>query len=633
MTTERPAVRLEGLRVSTATGAPIVEDIDLELAAGEIVGIVGESGSGKTTTALALLGYATAGVRIVSGSLAIGGRVLRMDESMRRSRGSVVSYVPQDPGGALNPSLRIVAALEDVLRAHQATDRQADVVRKHFGKVGLPTAPEFARRYPHQLSGGQQQRVCIALALSCDPPVIVLDEPTTGLDVVTQAQVLGELRRLRDEHGIAMVYVTHDLAVVAQIADRIVVMYGGRIVEEGRAATILTRPRHPYTRGLIMSIPDHVRPHTLEPMPGIAVGVDERPPGCVFAPRCAHRTERCDLEMPDLVAIAEHHTVRCFHWQQTGPLAAGAPEVGSRTTETRPPLLEVERLSAVFRSRRETVVAAEDVSFVVAQRSCVALVGESGSGKTTIARAIVGLHPLAGGRILLGGQELPRTLRHRTIEESGSRPQPAPRRRPGGRPSGPGAARPARRGAQTRGGSAAGGRPSPDPDRGTLPGRAVRGRTATRRHRSRTRDRARRARLRRDHRRARRVGSGCRPEAAPRPLRRARPGDALHHARPRRRRRRGRRGARPRERPDLRAWARRGRASPARQSVHETPPRRRAEHLGGDQPRRANRALDLPAASSTTALIASGSCTRRPRKRPSTESPSRFRRPGPAVPP
>jgi len=417
MTVEQPLVQLEGLQVSVASGAPIVEGVGLELGRGEILGLVGESGSGKTTTALALLGYATAGVRIVSGSLAIDGRSVRMDESMRPSRGSVISYVPQDPGGALNPSLRVVDALRDVLGAHREAPRQTDDMGRFFDKAGLPATRSFVRRFPHELSGGQQQRVCVAFALSCDPAVVVLDEPTTGLDVVTQARILSELLRLRDEHGISMVYVTHDLAVVAQIADRIAVMYGGRIVEQGPAVTILSRPRHPYTRGLIMSIPDHLRPHALEPMPGIAVVVGEQLPGCLFAPRCPHRTTLCDSGMPEMVEVAEAHVVRCFHSHATKPLSTSPAVPAQRPAEPGPPLLEVENLAAEFRSRRETVVAAEDVNFSVHRGSCVALVGESGSGKTTIARAIVGLHPVAAGRILLAGSELPSLVRHRTVDQ------------------------------------------------------------------------------------------------------------------------------------------------------------------------------------------------------------------------
>lgn len=415
--TQDTAVKLSGLRIRLRTGDLIVEDVDFELAPGEILGLVGETGSGKTTTALALLGYSADGVEISGGELQIGRTSMRMDESMRSLRGAVISYVPQDPNRALNPSLRIGDAIGDLVRAH-GRGHDDGLVKRVLETVGLPGSNEFRRRYPHQLSGGQQQRVMIAAALVCEPAVVVLDEPTTGLDVVTQAKLLDELVRLRDAQQISMVYVTHDLAVVAQIADTLAVMYAGRVVEQGRAAIVLRKPRHPYTRGLLASVPDHAQPRVLEPMPGIAVGVGGRPIGCAFEPRCPQRTQRCGFEMPTLTDSATQHAVRCFNWQQTPAVTSiplGASEPQSRTERVN--VLEVEGLHAEHRSRRETVVAASDISFGVGRGECVALVGESGSGKTTIARAIAGLHPVAGGRILLDGVELPSFVRRRSLEQ------------------------------------------------------------------------------------------------------------------------------------------------------------------------------------------------------------------------
>ena len=204
---------------------------------------------------------------------------------MKAARGKLISYLPQSSGTALNPSLRVRSAIGDMLREHRGRS-DASARARVLEKVGLPVDDDFQNRFPHQLSGGQQQRVCTAIAIVGEPPMVVLDEPTTGLDVVTQARVLEELLRLRDEERVAMLYVTHDLAVVAQIADRIAVMYAGRIVEQGPAAAVLSHPRHPYTRGLLASIPDHAARHRLEPMRGVVAGVGERPPGCAFAPRC-----------------------------------------------------------------------------------------------------------------------------------------------------------------------------------------------------------------------------------------------------------------------------------------------------------------------------------------------------------
>ena len=409
------ALAVNGLRVDVADGDVIVEDVSLSVAPGQILGLVGESGSGKTTTALALLDYARPGTRIVAGTIEVAGRRLSGlgEEQARPLRGRTVSYVPQDPGNALNPALRIRAAVEDMLAAH-ATARSGSAAAA-LASVHLPTDDEFLRRFPHQLSGGQQQRVSIAIALVCEPPLVVLDEPTTGLDVVTQARVLDEIARLRRERGLAMVYVSHDLAVVAQVADRIAVMYAGRIVEEGPASAILEAPRHPYTRGLVGSIPDHLRPRRLVSMPGVAVGVGERPAGCAFAPRCPQKVERCDSELPELEEIGAGRRVRCFEWQRTPPL-----ELPLRALE-RPvgavgALLAVEGLRAVYGRRHEQVVAAEDVSFALGAGECVALVGESGSGKTTIARCVAGLHAPAAGRISLDGASLAGKARKRPKE-------------------------------------------------------------------------------------------------------------------------------------------------------------------------------------------------------------------------
>jgi peptide/nickel transport system ATP-binding protein len=407
------------LNVTIGSGEAIVEDTEIRLKAGEILGLVGESGSGKTTTALTLMGYCSPGVRISSGKLVIGGKPLRMDDSMRSSRGTLISYVPQNPGRALNPSLRIVAAIEELLHCHKKTQGEnSQVALGLLDMVGLPGDATFGRRFPHQLSGGQQQRVCIAGSLSCSPAVVVLDEPTTGLDVVTQARILDQLLRLREEQQLAMVYVTHDLAVVSQIADRIAVMYAGRIVEQGATETILQRPRHPYTRGLLASIPDHIAPRVLEPMPGIAVGVGDRPDGCAFGPRCSQATDHCRAAMPTLRDIAAGHQVRCIHWEQTPPVETISLRARQRdATFSQPSVLEVQALTAEHRSRRETVVAAHDVSFSVGRGQCVALVGESGSGKTTIARVIAGLHPIAAGKVLLGDESLSGLASRRTTEQ------------------------------------------------------------------------------------------------------------------------------------------------------------------------------------------------------------------------
>ncbi len=288
-----------------------------------------------------------------------------------------------------------------MLRRHAT---RADVERRvaeTLELVQLPSSREFRRRFPHQLSGGQQQRVAIAAALVCRPSVVLMDEPTTGLDVVTQANLLAQIARLQQELGLAIVYVSHDLAVVATIANRIAVMYAGRVVEDGPAAQVLSGPRHPYALGLLSSVPDPREPQQLRSIPGVAVGVGDRPTGCAFAPRCAQRVAACVETVPPLEPVSDERRVRCFEWRETPALAHESRIPLVSRLERKAALLSVEELRAEHHGRGGTVVAAAHVSFSIAAGECVALVGESGSGKTTIARCVAGLHAPARGQIVL----------------------------------------------------------------------------------------------------------------------------------------------------------------------------------------------------------------------------------------
>ncbi|MCI0633353.1 MAG: ABC transporter ATP-binding protein [Actinobacteria bacterium] len=417
-TSDHPMVVVEKLRVELLSGPAVVDDVSFRLEPGQILGLVGESGSGKTTTALALLGFARTGLAFAGGSVRIGGEnILGRDErELRRLRGRLISYVPQDPTTALNPTDRVGVAVGEMLRAHAPERNTETAVVETLERVRLPSARDVRRRFPHQLSGGQQQRLAIAMALAAAPGVVVLDEPTTGLDVMTERHILREIERLRTETGVTMVYVTHDLSVVATIADRVAVMYAGRIIEEGPTEQILLVPKHPYTHGLVSAVPDIAVRRKLVGIPGVAVGPRDRPRGCAFAPRCPHRVERCIVEMPELEEIEEGRRVRCFEWRATPSLQPeSVPETPSRLMADQP-LLEVKSLRAVHVEQKHEVVAADDVTFAIARGGCVALVGESGSGKTTVARCVAGLHAPAGGQILLDGVPLAPLARRRSRE-------------------------------------------------------------------------------------------------------------------------------------------------------------------------------------------------------------------------
>ena len=412
-------LRVDDLRVGVGSSSIVVEGVSFDVAAGEVFGVVGESGSGKTTVAQALLGYTRPGLRILSGSVRVAGEEIagRNEHELRRLRGRLVSYVPQDPGTALNPSIRVGNHVREVVRAHGLERDGDERVRGVLERVHLPSSRSFQRRFPHQLSGGQQQRLAIALALVCDPPLVVLDEPTTGLDVVTQAHILAELGRLQRESSIALVYVSHDLAVVSSIADRVAVMYAGRIVEEGPTRAIVSTPRHPYSAGLISSVPDHVEPRRLIGIPGVAVGVTDRPAGCAFAARCTLRIPACEEAMPDLESVDSRHVVRCLRWESTALPQIERRREGPAHRPEDAGLLRVVDLHASHPTSQGEVVAAGGVSFAVEAGGCTALVGESGSGKTTIARCIVGLHAPKSGSILIAGEPLAPFAGHRTREQ------------------------------------------------------------------------------------------------------------------------------------------------------------------------------------------------------------------------
>jgi peptide/nickel transport system ATP-binding protein len=391
-------------------GPPVVSEVSFAVRAGEVLGLVGESGSGKTTVALALLGYTRRGLSVSGGEIRLDGvDLLRLGPGeLRQMRGAKVSYVPQDPAAALNPALRIGYQLREALRVHAriAGDPEArilEVMREAY----LDATPDMLRRYPHQLSGGQQQRVGLAMAFACRPSLIVLDEPTTGLDVSTQRHILDTVRSLCRGYGVAAVYVSHDLAVVSELAAEVAVMYAGRIVEAGPTPILFAQPLHPYTRGLLASVPtpDSARP--LTGIPGHQPPPGQRGPGCAFAPRCDFALDQCRAREPEQVAAAGR-TVRCVRVAQISAGAAPRP-LPSAVAPHGATVLSVRGVSASYGS----VPVLSGIDLDVPSRACVAVVGESGSGKTTLARCIVGLHRNWTGEITLQGVPLAHGARHR----------------------------------------------------------------------------------------------------------------------------------------------------------------------------------------------------------------------------
>jgi peptide/nickel transport system ATP-binding protein len=412
-------VEVRDLRVElTESRADIVDGISFSIDAGELVGLVGESGSGKTTIAAALMGVARRGARVAGGSIVVDGQSIGDlgEEQLRRLRGKTIAYVPQDPAAALNPALRVGTQLREVLETHglppgcESIDARLGAV---LAEVRLAGGREVLRRFPHQLSGGQQQRICIAMAFVAQPRVLVFDEPTTALDVTTQAHVLQTIREMCRRHGVAGLYVTHDLAVVAGLAHRVMVLYAGRLAESGPRDEIFTAAAHPYTRKLIEAIPDLEGRRALQSIPGQAPAPGHRPDGCAFAPRCSHASLACAQREPALETISGDHAARCLRLRELPPYAPAVAVPGEpRVADDGGAVLSVERLDAYYGDHQ----VLHGASLAVGRGECLALVGESGSGKTTLARAIAGLHLQQRGEIRLRGELLHPKARSRPAE-------------------------------------------------------------------------------------------------------------------------------------------------------------------------------------------------------------------------
>jgi peptide/nickel transport system ATP-binding protein len=428
-----PLVQVDDLAIAIATESGTIEavrGISLAIEAGETIGIVGESGSGKTMLALSLLGLQPAAAR-ATGSIRLDGiELLGGSESQWRSvRGDRIAMVFQDPMTALNPMYQVGWQVAECVRLHRKARRGAAWQRavELLGAVGLPEPAQVARRYPHELSGGMRQRVVIAMAIANEPELLIADEPTTALDVTVQAQILDLLAAVRAETGAAMILISHDLGVVAGVADRVLVMYAGKAVEVGSVDDVFARPRMPYTAGLLSSLPSlDRRSDRLASIPGTPPSGIGYGPGCAFAPRCPIAAADC-AEEPGLISVGTGHVAACHFAAGDAPVTAAEPasvSVGSGSAPHEEELdsraepaaddivLVVRNLTKHFRVRGSgfrdvsTVQAVSGVDLELRAGRCLALVGESGCGKSTLARLLLRLEEPTSGSITLHGREL-----------------------------------------------------------------------------------------------------------------------------------------------------------------------------------------------------------------------------------
>ncbi len=423
-----PVLRLRGLDVHyrvRGRDRPVLRGVTFQIDPGRSYGLVGESGCGKSTAALAIVRYLPRNGGVSSGSIAVAGRdVLALrGGGLREYRARIVSMVYQNPGAALNPSLRVgsqVAQAFTVLGV--PAEEAAERARASLARVQIADPGSVMRRYPHQLSGGMQQRALIAMALAKDPALLILDEPTTGLDATVEAEVLDLVAQLQAELQTSVLFISHNLGVIAKMCSRVGVLYAGRLVEEGPVDTVLHDPRHPYTVGLLRCVPrggvrkDHGR---LDTIPGFLPSLGEALPGCVFADRCALADERCHAEEPPLMTVSSGHESRCWYQER----AAGLPREEAadielpRVNRAGQPLIEVAELTKVFRQRGHDVHALTDISVAIWSGETLGLVGESGSGKTTLARTLLGIVPPTAGTAKLEGKLLPARYQKRSQAE------------------------------------------------------------------------------------------------------------------------------------------------------------------------------------------------------------------------
>ncbi len=408
-----------------------VRDVSFALHAREAYGLVGESGCGKSTIALAIVRYLPANGRVSAGQISFDGRdLLRMSMGdLQRLRGDRIAMVYQDPGAALNPTMTVGDQVAEVFEIHKGCNRtQARMATvEMFERVRMPGAADVARRFPHQLSGGMQQRAIIAMALATNPSLLILDEPTTGLDATIEAAVLDLIAEIRSEFNAAILLISHNLAVVSRLCDRVGVLYAGELVEQGATAELFASPHHPYTAGLLSCVPRSGASKDKDPLVPIAgrmPRLGEAFSGCAFATRCPLVRNTCTQEKPPLAPTMGERVARCFFWPEVAGLHAWAPATvgrdsrilaaaGTLQERRNDTILDVQHAERHFGHGAHPIRAVNDVSFTAQRGQIVGLVGESGSGKSTLARCIAGLYALTGGTLTLDGRDISRVVEQR----------------------------------------------------------------------------------------------------------------------------------------------------------------------------------------------------------------------------
>jgi len=440
-----PILRIRNAAISYETrygDVEAVRDVSFDVHRAETFGVVGESGCGKSTVAFGIVDFLGANGKIVGGSINFQGRELvgRSQEELRKLRGDQISMVYQDPMQALNPSVTVGDQLTEVLTVHreipakEAREKSIDMLNR----VYMPDSANVMKRYPHQISGGQQQRVVIAMALLNNPALLIMDEPTTALDVTVEAVVLDLIEDLKRDFETAIVYITHDLGVVARVCNQVGVMYAGEMVEVGSVEAIYADPKHPYTQGLMRCVPklgSTKESSILYPIRGRVPAPKDRPKGaCIFAPRCDYATNKCHNEKPPLSTVAPGHAARCFYSDEIDasswtPPEGIVPDLAARTAGNgEEPIIKLTGLKTYYKQESKSLLsligagkpryvkAVDDVSLQIPPNQTLGVVGESGCGKSTLAKTIIGLETPLGGEAEFLGFDLTSPVSEREVE-------------------------------------------------------------------------------------------------------------------------------------------------------------------------------------------------------------------------